>query len=110
MKARFVGVAALVLVAGTANAFELMRINKDPCRRGEQNLFWRSEAVGVSVAFLDPPYGEGLAVPALAALAGEGWLAPGAIVSVEIGRRESLPPPDGFEALDVPTSYGGLSR
>jgi 16S rRNA (guanine966-N2)-methyltransferase len=52
------------------------------------------------LAFLDPPYGEGLAAPALAAFDNEGWLAPGAVVSVEISRRESLEPPTGFEALD----------
>ncbi|WP_298215059.1 RsmD family RNA methyltransferase [Acidocella sp.] len=43
---------------------------------------------------LDPPYGAGLAGPALAALAAAGWAAPGAIILAELG-------PD--DRLDVPS-------
>jgi 16S rRNA (guanine966-N2)-methyltransferase len=82
-------------------------IERNLAALGEQATVLRRSAVkpgpapfACGLAFLDPPYGEGLAVPALAALAGEGWLASGAVVSVEIGRRESLRPPTGFEALD----------
>jgi 16S rRNA (guanine966-N2)-methyltransferase len=53
-----------------------------------------------TLAFLDPPYGQGLAGPALAALAREGWLAPGAIVTVETATREDLALPAGFALLD----------
>jgi 16S rRNA (guanine966-N2)-methyltransferase len=53
-----------------------------------------------SLAFLDPPYRSGLAVPALAALAVGGWLAPKALVSVEIGAREDFVAPDGFSIVD----------
>jgi 16S rRNA (guanine966-N2)-methyltransferase len=42
------------------------------------------------LAFLDPPYGRGLADRALAALVAGGWLAPGAWIAVESGRDESL--------------------
>jgi 16S rRNA (guanine966-N2)-methyltransferase len=52
------------------------------------------------LAFLDPPYRSDLAGPALAALAGAGWMAAGAVVAVEVGSTEDLPPPPGFEALD----------
>jgi 16S rRNA (guanine966-N2)-methyltransferase len=48
------------------------------------------------LAFLDPPYGAGLAAPALARLAKGGWLAPGARVSVETGRDEALATPVGM--------------
>ncbi len=47
---------------------------------------------------LDPPYGEGLALPALARLLAHGWVAPHALVSVETGAKEVLDAP-GFEAL-----------
>jgi len=57
------------------------------------------EAAGL--AFLDAPYGRGLADPALAALAENGWLAPGAVVAVELSSREALAPPPGFTALDA---------
>ena len=53
-----------------------------------------------TLAFLDPPYGEDLAVPALQALAARGWLRDGAICCVEIGSREPFDPPPGFEPFD----------
>lgn len=58
-----------------------------------------------TLAFLDPPYGEALAGPALAALAQAGWIAPGALCVVETGARETPEPGDGFETLDRRT-YG----
>lgn len=57
------------------------------------------------LVFLDPPYGKGLAATALAALASNGWIAPGALVIAEIGAKESLTAPEGFEPLDERT-YG----
>jgi 16S rRNA (guanine966-N2)-methyltransferase len=47
----------------------------------------------VSLAFLDPPYDQGLADSALASLAGGGWLAPGAVVVIEerVGNVVTLP-------------------
>ncbi len=53
-----------------------------------------------SLVFLDPPYGEGLAAPALTALAAQGWIAPGALVVVETGPRDDFAPPEGFTTLD----------
>ncbi len=50
--------------------------------------------------FLDPPYRSGLAAPALGALARTGWLAPDALVVVELAAREDFEPPDGFEILE----------
>ena len=41
--------------------------------------------------FLDPPYGKGLAVEALEAVAKLGLVAPGGWVNVEVGRREATP-------------------
>lgn len=56
-------------------------------------------------AFLDPPYGKNLVPPALAGLAGAGWLLPGALVVVEVGGKEVVPLPDGF-AMQAERSYG----
>ncbi len=53
-----------------------------------------------SLAFLDPPYGENLAAPALAALAAARWFAPDALVVVETAARETLAPPPGFALLE----------
>jgi 16S rRNA (guanine966-N2)-methyltransferase len=53
-----------------------------------------------AVAFLDPPYGSGLAAPALSALAAAGWLAPDALAVVEVAAREALPVPPVFVVAD----------
>jgi 16S rRNA (guanine966-N2)-methyltransferase len=53
-----------------------------------------------AVAFVDPPYGQGLAATALEALAAAGWFAPGALVVAELGVREAVTPPAGFARLD----------
>ena len=44
------------------------------------------------LALLDPPYGEGLAAPALACLR-KGWLAPLSLVSVETAKGDALDAP-----------------
>lgn len=48
------------------------------------------------LALLDPPYGQGLAAPALAGLAKAGWLASDALTVIEVATREALAPPEGF--------------
>lgn len=52
------------------------------------------------VAFLDPPYGTDLVVPALDGLAARGWIGPQSLCVVEIGTKEAFTTPDGFEAVD----------
>ncbi len=52
------------------------------------------------LVLMDPPYNQGLAAPALAALESAGWLAPGALAVVELMAKEPLALPEGFEALD----------
>ncbi|HUZ72790.1 MAG TPA: 16S rRNA (guanine(966)-N(2))-methyltransferase RsmD [Stellaceae bacterium] len=52
------------------------------------------------LVFLDPPYGEDLAAPALAALAAAGWVAADAIAVVELPAREAFAPPAGFIVAD----------
>jgi 16S rRNA (guanine966-N2)-methyltransferase len=52
------------------------------------------------LVFLDPPYRSGQATPALAALSDAGWVAPGAIVTVELAHNEDIVPPPGFAAID----------
>jgi 16S rRNA (guanine966-N2)-methyltransferase len=53
-----------------------------------------------ALAFLDPPYGEGLVTPALTALARQGWLEPTALVVVEIAAKEEFVAPAGFTIAD----------
>lgn len=58
-----------------------------------------------SVAFLDPPYQSGLAVPALQGLHAHGWLRPEALAVVEVAATEQLPAPKAYTILDERT-YG----
>ena len=53
-----------------------------------------------SLAFLDPPYGKGLAGDALNSLHRGGWLAPGAIIIIEQGKDETPIDTPFAEALD----------
>ncbi len=54
-----------------------------------------------TLAFLDPPYGQGLAEKALTAAAGGGWLAPGALAVVEERSDAAIDWPEGFEVMDA---------
>lgn len=54
---------------------------------------------GASLVFLDPPYGEGLAVRAFAALKAAGWIATGALIVVETARRGPKPSLDALGEL-----------
>ena len=55
-----------------------------------------------TLIFLDPPYGTNLGAPALAALKVAGWMAPAAIVSLEMSGPEiaAFNPPAGFAPID----------
>jgi len=53
-----------------------------------------------SLLFLDPPYAEDWASPALTALATAGWLLPEAIAVVELAVKRDFVPPAGFALLD----------
>jgi len=52
------------------------------------------------IAFLDPPYGSGLAAPTLAGLAARRWIGPGSICVVEVAAKEPFKAPDGFDQVD----------
>ncbi|MGH6984877.1 MAG: 16S rRNA (guanine(966)-N(2))-methyltransferase RsmD [Stellaceae bacterium] len=53
-----------------------------------------------SLAFLDPPYAEDWASPALTALAATQWLLPEAVVVVELAVKREFVPPVNFVVLD----------
>lgn len=57
------------------------------------------------LAFLDPPYGQGLAERALVSLRDGGWLVPEAVLVVEERENVTLAVPPGFAELDRRT-YG----
>jgi 16S rRNA (guanine966-N2)-methyltransferase len=52
------------------------------------------------LVFLDPPYRQGMAEPALASLRDGGWLTPDALVVVEEAADASLAAPSGFAEIE----------
>lgn len=76
-------------------------------RRDATDLGVRPGSAGEAfdLAFLDPPYGQGLGERALARLAEGGWLKPGATVVFERGADEPEIETPGYERLDA-RDYG----
>ena len=72
-------------------------------RRDATDLGVRPGSAGeaFTLAFLDPPYGQGLGEQTLARLLEGNWLAPGALVAFERGSDEPEIDTPGYERLDA---------
>ena len=64
-----------------------------------------STATPCDIVLMDPPYGQGLAAPALEALRAAGWIAPGTLVVIELMAKEDFAAPVGFTTVDT-RKYG----
>ncbi len=83
------------------NARSLGVSDKATVRRADATrLGPRPDPAPFDLVFLDAPYGRALSEPALAGLAGHGWLAREAIVVVERGLGEAPLNAPGYETLD----------
>jgi 16S rRNA (guanine966-N2)-methyltransferase len=69
-------------------------------RRDATQLGAAGHRGGAGLAFLDPPYGMGLAERALLSLAQGGWLAAGAIIVIEEAKSAAVALPAGYGGLD----------
>jgi 16S rRNA (guanine966-N2)-methyltransferase len=69
-------------------------------RRDARKLGAAPAGDAFTLAFLDPPYGKGLAEPALVALRDGGWLTQDALLVVEEAVEAILDIPAGFTALE----------
>lgn len=105
------GAAHATFVENDKAAVTALRANILKCdaERATAVLQQPMQAIGRAPApfdllLLDPPYGEGHALPALARLIEYGWVAPHALVSVETAKGEVLEPP-GF-TLDTVRAHG----
>ena len=103
------GAAFTLFVDNGAEARALLRNNVEALALGGVTKVYRRDATDLgpahpmqpfSLAFLDPPYGKGLAEKALASLRNGGWLTPGALVVVEEAKAAALVAPDGYEELE----------
>ena len=112
------GAARVVFVENDPAATRLIRRNLDTLGLGGRARVLQNDASRLGVTaepvdavFLDPPYGRGLAERALTKLRDGGWLAPDAVVLVELGRDDALTPPAGYTlARDHPHGAGRLLR
>ncbi len=96
-----------VFMETAREALQALERNIMACREEDRAEILRVDAtrppqarLPCTVAFLDPPYGSGLATPCLAALAAHGWLASNALCTVELSAGEPFAPPSGFDVLD----------
>ncbi len=103
------GAAFVLFVDNGAEARALLRNNVEGLALGGVTKVYRRDATDLgpahpmqpfSLAFLDPPYGRGLAEKSLASLRDGGWLASGALVVVEEAKAADFAAPDGFEELE----------
>jgi 16S rRNA (guanine966-N2)-methyltransferase len=103
------GAAFALFVDDGAEARALLRENTASLGLGGVTRIFRRDATRLgmahpvepfALAFLDPPYGKGLAEKSLTAARDGGWLAPGALVVVEEASDAGFRPPDGFHELE----------
>jgi 16S rRNA (guanine966-N2)-methyltransferase len=103
------GAAFALFVDDGAPARALLRENVATLGLGGSSRIFRRDATRLgaahpiepfSLAFLDPPYGRGLAEQALVAARAGGWLAPGALAVVEEAAKAPFAAPEGYDELE----------
>ena len=103
------GARFCLFVEEAAEARGLIHDNVEKLAQTGATKLWRRDATRLGrcapmepfdLAFLDPPYGKGLADAALAAMAAGGWTKPGAIVVVEEVASAEIAIPAAFETID----------
>jgi len=103
------GAAFALFIDDAAEARALLRENIAALGLGGVTRIFRRDATRLgpahplepfSLAFLDPPYGKGLAEKALVSARDGGWLAPGALIVVEEAADAAFKVPAGFEDVE----------
>jgi 16S rRNA (guanine966-N2)-methyltransferase len=103
------GASFVLFVDNGAEARALLRQNIESLGLGGVTKVYRRDATGpgpahpmepFSLAFLDPPYGMGLAELAVTSLRDGGWLTPDALVIVEEAKAAAFATPAGFVELE----------
>jgi 16S rRNA (guanine966-N2)-methyltransferase len=103
------GAAFALFIDDSAEARGLIRGNIEALGLGGATKIFHRDATRLgdagpvdpfALAFLDPPYGQGLAEQALASARDGGWFAPGALVVVEDATAAAFKAPEGFEVLE----------
>ena len=101
--------AFALFVDDGAKARALLRENVTALGLGGTSKVFRRDATKLgepqplapfSLAFLDPPYGQGLATAALTSALAGGWLTQDALIVVEEATKAQLAAPEGFREID----------
>jgi 16S rRNA (guanine966-N2)-methyltransferase len=103
------GAAFALFIDERAEARALMRENVAALGLGGVSRIFRRDATRLgaahpvepfSLAFLDPPYGQGLAEAALESARLGGWFTPGALIVVEEAADARFKPPESFDECE----------
>jgi 16S rRNA (guanine966-N2)-methyltransferase len=103
------GASFTLFVDDGAQARALLRENVTALGLGGVTRIFRRDATKLgaahpvepfSLAFVDPPYGQGLAEAALVSARDGGWLAPAALIVVEEAGKAGFAPPPDFSELE----------
>ncbi len=103
------GAAFTLFIDDGAEARALLRENTTALGLGGVTRIFRRDATKLgpayplepfALAFLDPPYGQGLAERALAAAHAGGWFAPDALIVVEETSKAAFAAPENFTELE----------
>jgi 16S rRNA (guanine966-N2)-methyltransferase len=103
------GAKFALFIDNGAEARALLRDNVETLGLGGVTKVYRRDATNLgpahpvepfSLAFIDPPYGRGLADQALISLRDGGWLTQNALLVVEEAKAASFKAPDGFSELE----------
>ena len=103
------GAAFALFIDNGAEARALLRNNVEALGLGGTTKVYRRDATDLgpahpmqpfALAFLDPPYGRGLAEKSLASLRDGGWLTHNALVVVEESKAAAMAAPKGFAELE----------
>lgn len=103
------GAKTCLFVEEAAEARGLIRRNQETLGLMGTTRIFRRDATSMgsigpaepyTLAFLDPPYGKGLAEKALESMVSGGWLGAGALVVIEESAKVEVALPAGFEELD----------
>jgi 16S rRNA (guanine966-N2)-methyltransferase len=110
------GASYAILIDNLGESRATLRSNVEAMELTGVTKIWRRNATDLGrninepfdLAFLDPPYGKNLLVPALSSLQIGGWLQPHAIVVTEAARGEDIPSTDSFQLLKE--KYYGMTK
>ena len=103
------GAKFVLFVDNGTEARALLRANVEALGLGGVTRIWRADATKLghapasgpfAIAFLDPPYGQDLADPALVSLVRGDWLEPDALCVVEESAKAAVAAPSGLTLID----------